>query len=109
MNNTIDHKHLINEILITGGSLPNIRLWIRNVGLATPLYRTHPLFFGIEGESDIQGIIAPHGRMISIEVKTGAGKLTLDQERWRDMMIKFGALYIEARSLDQVMKELKSC
>ena len=87
--------------------MPNIRLWRRNVGLARPVHQTHLIFFGVKGEADLQGIIYPRGRFLAIEVKTNSGRLTKEQERWRDMIIKFGGAYIEARSLDDAISGVK--
>jgi len=88
--------------MIAIGSMPNVRIWKRVVGFD----RQKGIKYGIPGESDLQGIIAPHGKILAIECKTGLGKLNQDQIRFRDMIIKFGGIYIEARSVEQICKEL---
>jgi len=103
MNNTKEHQKLVNDILLSVGSNPNIRVWIRVVGFDFG----RKIKYGIKGECDIDGIIAPSGRKLCIEVKTGDGKLSVDQKRYKAMVKKFGALYIEARSLEQVLTVLK--
>lgn len=102
MDNTKEHQKLVDDILFAVGSHKRIRLWTRNVGFDY----MRKIKFGVEGEADLQGIIAPTGRMLGIECKTGTGRLSAAQKRWRDMLIKFGGLYIEARSIDQVLDEI---
>lgn len=103
MNNTKEHQKLVDDILHSVGSYRHIRLWIRVVGFD----ESRKIKYGINGESDLDGIIAPHGRKLCIEVKTGKGKLSVDQIKYRDMILKFGGIYIKATSVDQVLKELK--
>jgi len=106
-NHSSAHSELLDDVLYAVGRLPDVRVWKRNVGLATPVHSSHPIYFGVEGESDLDGIIFPLGRRLAIEIKTGAGKLTGDQKKWRDMIIKFGGVFIEARSVEQCLKELE--
>ena len=103
MNNTLRHNKLLDDILFHIGSSKNIRLWVRVVGFD----EKRKIKYGIPGESDLQGIIYPGGRMLSIEVKTGKGRLTGEQKRWRNMILKFGGIHIVARSVEEVLAELK--
>ncbi len=43
---------------------------------------------------------------MGIEVKTGSGRLRKEQEAFRDMILRFGGIYILARSLADVQKIL---
>lgn len=103
MDNTKEHQQLVDDILFAIGSMKEVRVWPRQVGFDY----LRKIKFGVEGEADIQGIIAPNGRMLSIECKTGTGRLSAAQKRWRAMVEKYGGLYIEARSLNQVIDEVK--
>lgn len=103
MSQNKEHQKLVNEILLAVGSMPNIRLWKRVVGYDL----VKKIKYGLPGEADLDGIIGPHGRKLCIEVKTGTGRLSSDQKAYRDMVIKFGALYIEARSVETVLKALQ--
>jgi len=62
--------------------------------------------FGIPGQADISGILAPSGQRIEIECKSKTGRLTQEQVAWRDMILRHGGLYILARSLDDVAAAL---
>lgn len=57
------------------------------------------------GASDIVACI--DGRWVSLEAKTGAGKLTERQRTFRDAIIRAGGVYIVARDVDAAMRELE--
>ena len=103
MNNTKAHQKLVDDILFAFGSKPDVRVWKRVVGFDDEKM----ILYGIPGESDIQGIVAPHGRFLAIEVKTGKGVLSEKQKLWRDMILKFGGIYIEARDVVNSLAEFE--
>lgn len=102
MDNTKEHQKLVDDILFAVGSLPNVRIWPRHVGFDY----MRKIKFGVEGESDLDGIIGPNGKRLSIEVKTGTGKLNAAQKRWKEMILKFGGVYVEARSVKDALDEI---
>ena len=106
MSQNTAHQKLMDEILFAIGSLPECRVWPRNVGYAVPLHGSHPVHYGIDGESDIDGIFA-WGQRISVEVKTGKGVLNAKQIKWKNMILKFGGFYFEAHDLDSVLTAVK--
>ncbi len=96
MGSQEEHQKLVDELLFCFGSMPNVRAWPRNVGLA---YRDgQPVRYGIVGETDISGIVGPVGRSFFCEAKTGKSVLSPKQVIFKDMVIKFGAIYVLARS-----------
>ena len=102
-----EHQKLVDEILFAVGSQKNIRLWIRSVGVARALKSDNIISFGVKGEADLQGIIAPEGKFLGIEVKTGNARQNPSQKNWQRMIEKFGGVYILARSVEQVLSELE--
>lgn len=106
MNNSKAHQDLVHQIMLEVGSLPQVRIWKRQVGLARWNFSDRLVHIGVKGESDLQGIIQG-GQFLAIEVKTGVGKLSADQRRWRAMVIKFGGAYIEARDLNSCLQSVK--
>ncbi len=56
------------------------------------------------GEPGWADIIAcmPGGRFLAVECKTGKGKLTKLQEKFRDTIDNLGGLYVEAHSVDDL-------
>ena len=78
-------------------ALPNVRLFARNVGFFK-LQTGHGFKAGIKGQADIWGFLRG-GKSIELELKTKRGKLSPDQERWRDFCLEWGVIYLllEAR------------
>lgn len=63
--------------------------------------------FSVKGMSDIIGI-NKRGQLTAIEVKTPAGKLTPDQQKFLDDVNRWGGLSMVARSLDDVVTVFKT-
>lgn len=102
-NQSAAHTKLVEDLMLTVGSLPLVRIWKRPVGY-DPINK---VTYGLVGEADLDGIVAPYGRRLHIECKTGSGKLNGSQKTFKAMVEKFGGIYIIARSVDQVLKELE--
>jgi hypothetical protein len=95
---------LVRAILLRFGSHPQLRLWRSQPLVARTrdgrVVRALPVGF-----PDISGVTAT-GRMIAIEVKTTKGSVTARQIAFLDMLRKFGALVILARSVEDVERGL---
>ncbi len=62
-------QNLSNAIALAVGGLPDVRLWRNNTGTIRDS-RNIPVSFGLAvGSADRVGIVLPHGRFLSIEVK----------------------------------------
>jgi len=96
-------KALQNDILRAFGTLPRLRLWRANVGVAR--IGTRVIRFGIPGQADLTGIL-PDGRRLEIEVKSPTGRQTPEQVAFQNMIEKFHGIYILARSTDDVRQQL---
>jgi hypothetical protein len=96
-------KQTQNAILRAFGTLPGLRLWRTNVGVARMGQRV--VSFGIRGQADLTGIV-PDGRRLEIEVKTATGRQTAEQKAFQDMIERFHGVYILARSVEDVRREL---
>lgn len=94
-----DHMRLKSLILVKTSQL-NGMTWNNPTGVFFTKTGM-PVRVGQPGAADIVGETS-EGRALAIEVKTGSGRLTEDQIKWRDAFVKRGGLYIEARSLDDV-------
>lgn len=99
------HNKLINEILLTFGAGPNLRIWKNDVGVGRSLNGDRVLRWGLKGSSDIIGI-GFGGKFIAIEVKTGKAKQSEQQKNFQNMINKMGGVYILARSIEDVMTGL---
>ena len=105
------------------------RVWRRNVGKAVgmdtvaqavrliaagrvkegvTLLQSRPLKFGTPGEPDIEGIlpIGFCGCWLGVEVKTGRDKMTEGQVLFRDMIVRAGGIFVEARDVETALGEI---
>lgn len=108
MNNYAAHQKLVDDILFLFGSDPKFRIFPRRNGLAKPINSDRTIMFGIKGEPDLMGFTSPRGHLFYIEIKTGSGKLTSEQKKFRDMAIGFGVSYLECHTLDQAIEFKKN-
>ena len=97
-------KELQNEILRTFGTIPRLRIWRANTGVAQIDKRF--IRFGIPGQADLTGIL-PDGRRLEIEAKSPTGRQSDDQKNFQRMIEKFDGLYVLARSVDDVWNALR--
>lgn len=79
-------------------------LWRTNTGAARIGNRF--VRFGIKGQSDLQGVLAPSGRAVFVEMKAERGKQKPEQLAFQRMVESRGALYILARSVEDVTRAL---
>lgn len=95
---------LVRAILLRFGAHPQLRLWRSQPLVARTrdgrVVRALPVGF-----PDISGVTAT-GRMIAIECKTPTGRVSSKQTAFLDMLRKFGALVILARSVEDVEQGL---
>lgn len=106
---TSTHAGLVAAILIRHGADPRWRLWKQPSGMFIahgPRGDRH-VRVGVPGMSDLGGVMLDgSGRLISIEVKTGRDRLRPEQAAWRDLMLRAGALWCEARCVEDVERLL---
>jgi len=58
------------------------------------------------GSSDLIGILAPHGRLIALEVKTASGRLTTDQSMFLELVRRHGGFAAVVRSVPEAQAAL---
>lgn len=66
----------------------------RDVGLFYDK-RDNARFIGIVGEADVQAV-APGGRAVAVEIKTGNARRTEQQKRWGARFTQLGGVYCVA-------------
>lgn len=90
-NRAAPHTALCNSIY---GYLRGLGYAVKNLGA-----------LGVRrGRPDFDACV--RGRFVAVEVKTGAGELGPDQVKERNRLESAGAIYIEARSVDDVEQRL---
>ncbi len=73
------------------------------------LQRQRPITFGIPGQADITGILAPGGKRLEIEIKADGDKTRPEQEAFRIMMARADGIYITASSEEDAIQQLEDC
>lgn len=99
-------SHLIHDILAAWGAHPRVRIWRQNTGKAYPPGSDRLVTFGVLGQGDISGIVAPSGRRLEIECKSARGRQREDQETFQRVIERFGGVYVLARSVEDVDRAL---
>jgi hypothetical protein len=97
-------SHIQQAILEAWGAHPRLRVWRQNTGVA--MLGRRAVRFGVPGMPDIFGILAPSGRLIGIECKAARGQQTKEQVCFQAMMERHGAIYVLAKSVDDVDRAL---
>ena len=90
------------EVLRVLGARPDLRLWRANTGAAIDPSTARLVRFGVQGQADLSGILAG-GRRLEIEIKSARGRQTPNQKFFGAMIVRFGGLYIVARSLQEAL------
>lgn len=110
------HGNLVNDILIelsqhglawsnqTGQGWAGKFVGRNNRGDVV-ISNARPVKFGLPGSTDILACIK--SRMVTVEVKTGTGRLQQNQKDFRTAAARAGALHIEARSVNDVVDALR--
>lgn len=86
-------------------AIPTIWVARQNTGVARSGGRY--IKYGVVGAGDITGVL-PGGRRLEIEVKTKEGSLSREQREFGARMRQLGAVYIVARSLEDVVYQLRT-
>lgn len=94
-NHTTAHSDAVSRIRLALGKEPDLVLWMNR---PEHVERWNPTSGGAahstsglpKGSADLVGILGPFGRWISLEVKTGRGRLRPEQEAHLELVRKRG-------------------
>lgn len=95
----VDEHPYMQHLLLALGALPWCRVWRQNTGkVLVRDERGNPLrTFNAgppPGAADISGLVRPDGYRLEVETKAEDGDLRKEQEKWRDMIIAGGGVYV---------------
>ena len=117
-----EHKALKRRIALAIGQLSFARAFVRETGqgrtggrrsaarvIATgEVVDTYvgetTIRFGVVGGADVEAFVAPLGRHVEIEAKTGAGRQSPEQKMFAGAVEPFGVLYIVARTVEEAVE-----
>ena len=109
---------LVCEALRFLNRIPGVVAWRTNVGAVSADHKGKRRFvrFGFPGLADIigwkeeaedvRGAIVCWARFVAIEIKTGTGKLTPQQQGFLDLVNKSGGIGFVARSCENIAAKL---
>lgn len=104
-NHSVEHTNLVNGTVIAlTERYKDARFFKRNVGADSQTFH----LFGTPGEGDIFGILAPNGRSIWLEAKTGKGKQSERQKSFQATVEKYGGQYHVFRSVEDAISIVKN-
>lgn len=120
MSDSREHRNLKNHIRAALGGMQGVVCWNNESGqgfvggigtkclsCGGPRRRT-AIKYGVgDGGSDLLALVAPHGKLLAIEVKTGNATLQPNQRRFRALVESMGGRYVTARSVDDAVKAVK--
>ena len=103
MNNNAAHTLLCNQIMLAIGGLPRVRVFPMKVGAARVSATGQVVKFGTKGMADLLAIVGPYH--LWIEVKTGRGVLSEDQQNFRETICRIAGdqHHIVARSVEDAV------
>lgn len=102
------HADLKRRVLLAIGALDGVRVTGRTaVGQCVSPEGVHISFGLWVGLADVVGIVAPYGRWLALEVKTGNARPNADQKRFLAMIRGWGGIAEVVRSVDDALAALR--
>lgn len=80
------------------------RAFQRNVGADTNTWH----LYGTPGEGDIMVLLAPRGRVLYLEAKTGKARQNVNQKNFQAYVSKLGVQYHVFRSVEEAVRILEN-
>ena len=63
--------------------------------------------FGVKGQADLRCIVAPHGRLVEVEVKKRGGRQSQAQKNYQSMLESLGGVYVLAFCVEDVWQRMR--
>jgi len=103
---------LMSAIRLKLGQMPDVVIWRLSQGIAAYTDAQgverkvrHGM---INGAADLIGIVAPHGRLIALEVKEGSGRLSKEQRMFLELVNRMGGIGAEIRSVEEAVEVVEA-
>lgn len=98
------HETLLNQCRLYLSSIGALAIKIDTPGMLFDR-KGNPVRVGTKGVSDTLNCLK--GRFIAVEMKTGSGRLTLEQKNFGKAVERAGGIFIQARSIDDIANRLE--
>lgn len=115
-----EHKALKRRVALAVGQLPFARAFVRETGQGRVGGRRiqartskgevvdcyegeQQIRFGVVGGADVEAFVAPFGRHVELECKTGRGELSDVQVMFSRAVVPFGVVFAEVRSVEDAV------
>lgn len=102
-------RDVLREIHRAIGSLPGVRLWRANAGVAK--FGRRVVRFGVPGQADLTGIVNSgtlRGVRIEVECKRPGGRVSPEQAAFARMIDVMGGIHVVATRPDDVLRVLRA-
>jgi hypothetical protein len=90
---TLESKLKEQLLLAAPREVPELRIFVRDVGAARALHGEQVIKFGIKGMFDLYGLVRG-GRHVEIELKSETGKVRPEQEVWAAFCATWGIPHV---------------
>lgn len=106
MSSTAEHTQLVQDTRLALGREEDFTLWLNaRVVFVKGQPRAKP---GLgTGSSDLIGILAPHGKIVALEAKTGNATTTKEQKQFLALVRKRGGFAATFRSVDEALQAVE--
>lgn len=108
---TSQHTRLVDSIRLALGREPDLTLWpnpVKHVEVPSADGRVVHLRTGLAvGSADLIGILAPAGRLVALEVKTGRAVASPQQVMWAELVRRRGGFAAVVRSVEEATAALE--
>lgn len=98
------HESLLNQCRLYISEIGGLPVKIDTPGMLFDK-TGRPVRVGTKGVSDSLNCI--RGHFVAVEVKTGSGKLTLEQRNFGRAVERAGGVFIQARSVEDIERRLE--
>lgn len=93
------HTALVEASLLAVGQLPGVVAWKNTTGVGRSLASDRKIRFGLNGSSDLLAVVAPHGRFLGMEMKTGGAVQSKQQKAFQRAIEDLGGVYVVVRQV----------
>jgi len=108
------HTQLVHDVLAACGSMPGVVIGPNASGLARYVSETTGKRFAVpygwptRGGPDLLAAVAPLGRLVALECKTGNARPTADQRRCHEALRAVGVAVHVVRSVEDAQAALRA-